>query len=262
MRVRTANAGRAGAALALLLMALLVSGQSCTTRVVEGSLRSSETIERTIPFAGRAHLSIENPAGSIEIEGWDRPEVKLVATKRARTEGELREIEVEIREVPEGLEIRSRHSELVSKWLVDYTLKVPRGVALSLDQGAGEVRIAGHRGSIEVKLGAGDLRLEDVRAPRISLDVGAGNVDAVVRESQYIEIDLGTGNLDLRLPPDASFRVDAAVGVGNLTIAGFETMALQKEGWIAQSAEGTLGRGEGTLALRVGVGDVDVRPAQ
>lgn len=255
--MRTANVGLA---IVLLLVALLVSGQSCSTRVVEGKLRYSETIRQTIPFVGKAKLVMENPAGSIEIEGWDRDTLELVATKKARTENELREIEIEIREVPQGLRIRSRHSEVVSKWLVDYTLKVPPGVGLSIDQGAGEVRIAGHQGSIEVNLGAGDLILEDVRAPRISLDVGAGDVDAVVLEAQSIEIDLGTGDLDLRLPPDASFRVDADVGVGDLTIAGFETMALQKEGLISQSAEGTLGAGEGTLTLHVGVGDVDVRP--
>jgi len=257
--MRTANVG---AALALLLGALLVSGQSCATRVVEGKLRYSETIQQTIPFAGKTKLTIENPAGSIEIRGWDQAAVELVATKKARSESELREIEVEIEEGPNTLSIRSRHSKIVSKWLVDYRLKVPRGVELSIDQGAGEVTIEDHEGSIAVDLGAGDLNLRDVRAPRITLDVGAGDVDLLVLEADSIEINLGTGDLDLRLPPDASFAVDTDVGVGDLTIAGFEAMRIREEGLIARSAEGTLGAGEGTLAIRVGVGDVDVRPGK
>lgn len=254
------RAGRAGIALMLLLGALLVSGQSCAIRVVEGELRYTETIQQTIPFVGRTKLTIENPAGSLEITGWGEPRVELVATKRARSEGDLQEIDVEIREEPDGVRIRSLHSEIVSKWLVDYRLKVPYGVALEIDQGAGEITIADYAGSITVDLGAGDLNLKEVRAPEISLDVGAGNVDAVVLESQRIEIDLGTGDLDLRLPPDASFAVEVRVGVGDLTISGFETLNIRQEGLISQSAEGTLGAGEGTLSIRVGVGDVDVKP--
>lgn len=254
------KAGRAGIAFTLLLGALLVSGQSCATRVVEGELRYTETLQRTIPFAGKTKLVIENPAGSVEIAGWGEPRVELIATKRARSEGDLREIDIEIREEPDGVRIRSRHSEIVSKWLVDYELKVPYGVALEIDQGAGGVTLKGYAGSIAVDLGAGDLNLEEVRAPEISLDVGAGDVDAVVWESRRIEIDLGTGDLDLRLPPDASFAVEARVGVGDLTISGFETLSIQQEGLISQSAEGTLGAGEGILRINVGVGDVDVKP--
>lgn len=254
--------GRLGIALMLLLGALLVSGQSCATRVVEGELRYTETIQQTIPFAGKTRLVIENPAGSIEIAGWNGSRVELIATKRARSEGDLREIDIEVREEPDGVRIRSRHSEVVAKWLVDYELKVPYGVDLVLEQGTGKIAIEDYTGSIAVDLGAGDLNLQGVRAPEISLDIGAGDVDAVVREGLRIEIDLGTGDLDLRLPPDASFTVEARVGVGDLTIAGFETMSIREEGWISQSAEGTLGTGEGTLRIHVGVGDVDVKPGK
>ena len=256
------RAGRAGIALMLLLGALLVSGQSCATRVVEGELRYSETIQQTIPFAGKTKLILENPAGSIEVAGWGEAEVELVATKKARSESDLREIDVEIREEPDGVRIRSRHSELVSKWLVDYELRVPYGVDLTIDQGAGGVTIEDYSGSIAVDLGAGDLNVKEVRAPEISLDVGAGDVDVTILESLRIEIDLGTGDLDLRLPPDASFAVEARVGVGDLTIAGFETLSIRQEGLISQSAEGTLGAGEGTLRINVGVGDVDVKPGK
>ena len=249
----------------LLMVGLLTSASSCQKFAMnfDGDYHYTETIQKTISFAGKSLLSIDNSVGTVQIEDGLPAAIELTATKKARSQADLDRVNLEFQEDAGKLRIHSvqpdNHS---SRWAVDYVLKIPAGTRVEIDQGVGEIRITDHEGSLSIDLGVGDVRLESVRGDELSINLGVGDVDLVSIESRSVSASVGTGDLDVRLRPDASFTVSADVGLGDLTIKGFANMHVEREGFIAQSAKAVLGAGEGKLTLEVGVGDLDVRPLE
>ena len=71
------------------------------------SVWAGETVDRTINVDADVEVDLENIAGSVEVEGWDRNEVRIVAELGDDTEGmdiEADSGEVRI-EVDDGMEV-------------------------------------------------------------------------------------------------------------------------------------------------------------
>ena len=251
----------------ILLAGLMSTAASCSSEFNldwDDHYQYTETTQQIIPFVGKQTLTIENSIGEIKIESGTQNAIEMTATKKTKHPEDLSQLRIEIRETPAGVEIRSIHPEhQSSKWAVEYVLKIPAGTGVQIDQGVGEISVANHQGGAStVKLGVGDLKLENIQLTSLSADVGVGDIILKNIDSSAIEANVGTGDLNLRLRPDASFTVDAEVGMGDVTIKGFSNMNLSHKGFIAHSVNGTIGQGTGRLHLHVGVGDITVRPLE
>ena len=251
----------------ILLAGLMTLAASCSSELHfdwDGHYRYTETMQQTIPFVGKQTLMIETSVGEIKIESGAQSAIEMTATKKAKHQEDLSQLHVEIQETATGVEIRSVHSEHQNtKWAVDYLLKIPAGTGVQIDQGVGEIHIANHQGGAStVKLGVGDLKMENIQLASLSADVGVGDIVLKNIDSSVIAANVGTGDLNLRLRPDASFTVEAEVGMGDVTIKGFPNMNLSRKGFIAHSVNGTIGQGLGRLHLHAGVGDITVRPLE
>ena len=254
-----------GMVVGVLLVGLLTSASSCSkfAASLDDDYRYSEMIQKTIHFAGKTELSLDNSVGSITIEDGPQAVIELTATKKAKFQSDLTQVSIEIQEGPTSVTVRSVYlKDHGAKWSVDYVVKVPAGTELKIDQGVGRIRITNHEGSTSIDLGVGDVRLVNMRADEVSLDLGVGDADLIGMESKSVSASVGTGDLDVRLRPDASFTVHGDVGLGDVSIQGFPNMQVEREGFIAQSVRAVLGTGEGQLDLDVGVGDLDVRPLE
>jgi hypothetical protein len=254
-----------GISLGLLTVGLLTSAASCSKFAISltEDYRYTEAVQQTISFVGKMELSLHNSVGAVSLEPGPPDVIELVAIKKAKSQGDLENLTIEMQESPTGVRVRSLHpTSQGSKWAVEYSLRVPSGTRLEIDQGVGDVRIANHEGSTWVDLGVGNVRLENVRGDEISVDLGVGDVRLIGIESKSASASVGTGDLDVRIRPDASLIIDAHVGIGDLSIRGFPKIQIEREGFIAQSVRAVVGAGEGRLKLSVGVGDLDVRPLE
>jgi hypothetical protein len=248
----------------VLVAGLLIAVAGCSLDISAGSssnYRFTETIQRDFAFTQLQSLRLENSVGDIKIAGWSENRVTLTAVKKAKTRDYLTQITIEIKNTSDSLEIRSVHPKgLAVHWNVDYTLKVPLGTALTLDQGVGDIEVKNYHGKISANQGVGDVTFTDTQAPEFDFDLGVGDLDLENLQANSIHASVGIGDLTVRLSQDASFEVSASVGLGDLSISGFEKMVVKNEGFIAHSAHGTLGTGVGHLELDVGVGDLSVEP--
>lgn len=203
----------------------------------------SRTETRTEPLAMGANLRISQGDGKVEIKGWDKPEVQLVAEfVRGSNSGEAK---LEVRRVADGLEIDvDRHRRRRIRILffgrfhdpvVNLTLMVPRKLNVevrTVDGAIGIQDLEGYAGCHSVD---GPIRLQD-----ISGEVHAKAVDgAITARNLKARLKGGTVDGDITLS-----QVEGGVNVH--TVDGSIT------------AEGLDGWGEG-LAFRTVDGAIKVK---
>ena len=150
---------------------------------------------------------------------------------------------------------------------VDVTLDLPAGSDVHAETGVGGIQAAGVLAKCQVKMGAGDVRLDRVGA--LSLDTGAGRVevDAVAGRA---EISTGSGRLQVREIDGSAVlknsNGDSWLGlvIGDLRInAANGDIAVDRAGAgvVANTANGDIRVGaaiRGTVSLKTGFGEIEV----
>ncbi|MFH2051824.1 MAG: DUF4097 family beta strand repeat-containing protein [bacterium] len=241
MRKHGMAAAGLGTSLALILMV-----------VTSAVFAEERPVHKSGPADPDGHVRIENIAGSITVEGWDREEVQL--------DGVLGD-DVEDLEFESGAGTRievvyPRHVRNIDEG-ADLTIKVPRGSRVEIDgvsctisvekvTGAvfaasvsGQVTVSGTLKEVSAETISGDLDL-DVDCPEVSaksisgeilvrgriLKLGASTVsgDLDLAAERFIELDLQsvTGDVDVAgdLDPSGSFTFDLHGGDLTLSVPG------------------------------------------
>ena len=240
-----------------------------------------DTIEQTVPLIGEC-VYIENQIGEITVTGASAVQtgsssmVEIVAVRRARSGAALDDISVLVEETECGLRVRTE-VPLRGRGLVHYTIAVPAGTRLNVEQGVGDISLVDFRGSAAIKLGVGeaevrvfagpelvvetgvgDVVLVDVDSELVSVDVGVGAVVLVDVDADQASVELGIGGVEVVLGPVATYTVRADVGIGEATVGPFPGVSELRTAGFAGELEAVIGDGEGTLVLDVGIGSVTV----
>jgi DUF4097 and DUF4098 domain-containing protein YvlB len=158
--------------------------------------RHHRTIERRFEMAAGAEtrLEIESRNGSVEVQGHDGSEVRVVATVEAHTES-MEEAERDFRSVEEGMRVDGARVRIVaptserSSFLffgrglkVDYEVHAPRHTSVRIEARNGRVVV--HDLAAPVKI---DSRNGSIQAERI-----AGAVEAEGRNGRIDATDCGS----------------------------------------------------------------------
>ena len=154
---------------------------------------SEQTYEKTFDVGAQARLTLRNVRGAIEISGWDRPQVHIVAVKKmggewgAHESFEGTKIEMEA----DGNDVRVRTRSLQDgglfgfigvgrtppRWF--YTIRVPVSCEVSVRTVDGAIHVSDIVGSVYTKTVNGEITLE-----RVSGQVMTNCVDADVLASE------------------------------------------------------------------------------
>jgi DUF4097 and DUF4098 domain-containing protein YvlB len=132
------------------------------------------TIEKSFPvkMGGRLELDLDT-GGDIEITGWDRAEIAVVADIGGR-DGDM--VRVEFEPGSASLRIHSYcEKRRNSSTDVDFTLKVPNECDIRIDSNGGGVEITGVAGEIRGKTMGGSLELARIKG-EIHLETMGGSV--------------------------------------------------------------------------------------
>jgi hypothetical protein len=212
-------------------------------------------------------LSLENDYGNVDIKGWDRDAVEIIATvvtPESRTQRSGRDSraqkytpDVEIRETNDGLLVRTRTFEGTGDPpRVDYELRVPNSVTLTgLRISEGNLNVSDVFGRLEASLDQGDLTVENYSGA-VDANVGTGNADVEVldlREEDSITIACRRGDIVLRLESGAGAIVEADAPRGRVRSdfdLGEELPATTVKGWI--------GEGGPNIILRATNGRIEI----
>lgn len=253
-------------------------GQGCI-RISANDSRYVETEESSFPTASSPELHIDIHDGPIEIDSWDRPEIRIVVTKRGVDRDAVRALVVSSEQHDNKVVVRARAEDrdfrpfgFNDEGSVRITATVPRETVIQAQSGDGRIDVRNIAGHVVAETGDGSIHLDDVQAVdartgdgRISIagrltDVRArsGDGSLLIRAESGSQvardwnISSGDGSVILNLPPDLGATLDAHTDDGRVMVHD-----LTFEGASARESRSTL-RGrlqDGGALIRVRTGD-------
>lgn len=230
-------ASRVGAfRIALLLPCLL---QACNGGFGE---RVRQTIHQSIAAGSAPAVRVDNVAGAVRIDGWNRPFVDVQATKYGYDDRELRSIAIDVGRQGDEVAIATRYSGGVHGGGVRYRISVPNDASLRISNTAGAVDFAGVRGDLDVETQAGE----------ITADAG------IVGGNRSIDLRATTGAITLTITPGSSARVEAQSTVGDFSsnVAG---ISQERRNIVGSGGGGTIGSGSARIRLTTTTGAIVLR---
>jgi DUF4097 and DUF4098 domain-containing protein YvlB len=192
----------------------------------------SETRTMELTADGIDKLKIDCGAGYLEVEGLENTgkivvEARIVVENMStsRAEGYIED------NLVLSLEKQGHHAELESHFeesksffgnifshgsrLINLTVKVPKNMALSIDDGSGSISIQNIAGDVNVDDGSGEIEITDITGD-VEIDDGSGEI-SIVNVTGNVEISDGSGEIDIK-------RIDGDVvvrdGSGDILING------------------------------------------
>jgi hypothetical protein len=213
--------------------------QACTAAFGE---RARESVHRTIAAGSAPIVRVDNVAGAVRIDGWNKPIVDVQATKYGSDEGELRSIAIDVSRQADEIAIVTRYGGGVHRGGVRYRISVPSGASLRISNVAGAVDLAGVAGDIDVETQAGE----------ITADAG------IVRGSRSIDLRATTGAITLTIAPGSSARVEAQSTVGDFS-SNVPGVTQERRNIVGAGGGGTIGSGSARIRLTTTTGAIALR---
>lgn len=173
---------------------------------------AGESVDRTFPVTADVDVEIENVSGSVEVEVWDRNEVRVVAELGDDTEGldiqaEADEIRIEV-EVPEHSG-RWRSRDINS----EIKVWVPAGASVDVETVSADIEVRGVNGDIDLESVSGDIDADGEPATADMSTVSGSIEFSGARTAVDAETVSGTIRLD-----GVAGRVDAATVSGGIKV--------------------------------------------
>jgi hypothetical protein len=206
---------------------------------------------------------LENVAGEVVVETWDRGELQIrsadegrsLAVRRTASRLELRPEDSKGRR--REVEVRIRIPTWVDLAISGRSLEVDvNGVAgsLSIDTGSGRVIADGIEArTLGVDTGSGSVRLERIRSSDVVVDTGSGSVDVeLLTDVESLEVDTGSGSVTVRALSDLSASLEIDTGSGGIDVEfPVEARSVRRD-----SMRGRIGDGRGEIVIDTGSGSI------
>ncbi len=185
----------------------------CTLALVASSTELSKTVTRNFKVSPSTELNIINSFGKVHVNNWDKNEIdiEVVITVESpsdsRAQRILDDINIEIKEGPSSISvstlldnINTRSQESME---VNYTINMPAGNPLDLDNRFGDVYLDDRGGAANIEVSYGALKAGNFDARSyIEVSFGSGDIGHFSEgdiEIKYSDVDiLGAGIVDLR----------------------------------------------------------------
>lgn len=197
---------------------------------------------RTESFAtpGDVELTLEVPAGAVEIETVDSTETTVELEARGRDAEEFeREVRIEARPRGDGHEVvvdASARRGLLGFREGEYRvrIKAPGGAAVRAELASADIRGRGRFGSLAIDVASGDVEFEEVTG-EAKINTASGDVELrqvgsarvnsasgdvrIEEASGSVAVNTASGDIDLRSVASGDVKVNSASGDVEVGIA-------------------------------------------
>ncbi|MFH8409641.1 DUF4097 family beta strand repeat-containing protein [Streptomyces sp. NPDC018019] len=200
------------AAAALVTLAVAVTGCELTEKVTQS--------ERTYTVDGRtAKLDVSTPGGDIRIVADDAAGDRVKVTERL----EYGKHKPDTRHSLQDGSLKLTADDCgraMSKCNVNYEVRVPRSVAVTLRTDGGDIDVQGTAGAVSARTSGGDIALRDCTAKQTAVETDGGNIDArFTATPDRVDGHTSGGRVSVRLPQDR-YAVDATTDGGDRRVTG------------------------------------------
>lgn len=216
----------------------------------------TEVTEQVFPINADGKIEVSNINGSIEIEAWDRSEVKLVSKKVANSRERLSDIEVKVTSSAERLKVEVDYKRWQGKWVkgdslyVNFSMMVPRNAVLDdIETVNGGVKVLGTENVTKVSAVNGSVRGSELRG-NVQLETVNGSVIAefkTVTAGSAVSLNTVNGSAEIRVPSNADITVKADSVNGSIT-NGFG-LPVKKGQYTGRYLYGRVGTGSSMIKL-------------
>jgi hypothetical protein len=177
-----------------------------------------QSFKRTLPLSSGGVFSLANVNGSIDVEGWEREEVELVAVQRSSADAVGKPgVRIEVTAMPGIVAVRTVYPEGEGTDVsVEYRIRVPRRVHLTgVATVNGAVRVRGVEGEGQLRTVNGNVEMYD-GAGRFEARSTNGNIYMELRslgeaespQAQPATIETVNGTVVLSLPAGLDSDLD------------------------------------------------------
>ena len=220
---------------------------------------------RTYKIARGATFEIRNTNGKIRIRPTDGDAIDIVATRvvKAPSQDEakklLAEFKIEETISADAVVVDSTGRGL-SSWQsrqVDYEVRLPAWVNVTLRSTNGDVGVEGISGFLRVSTTNGEVTASALeQGADVQTTNGGVRLDFAKLGDAGVECSTTNGQITVSLPRDAKARVSASVSNGDISTSGLDLATSEKSG---RKLEGTVGGGGPMVRLKTTNGGIDVR---
>ena len=216
--------------------------------------------ERTYPLEPGGSFALQNVNGTVEIRGWERNEVQIIARKTARGKpSDLERVSIDVSATPQAISVATRYPQDEGvEVAVEYTVRLPHSARIErLGTVNGTLRVFGVdtlrdlrtvNGNIEVYDGGGTVHAHTTN----------GNVRLELthfRDSNEASAETTNGSVLLALPAETQAQLEARCLNGDFR----SELPLQMEGSLRpREIRGRLGSGGAPIRLRTVNGSIRV----
>lgn len=187
-----------------------------------------EPFSQSSPFHSNGEVSLENVNGDVEIHTWDKNEIRIEGKKSAKTDEELKliDLKMEVSESAATIKVKlpKRSGGMISgngniRAAVSFTITVPVNAVLrkistvnsrvTVEGVHGEVRLETVNGTIIAKGLSGNSELRTVNGS-VKLSLPA------LANGQKLSCETVNGGITVTLPKDAGFQLRTSVVNGHV----------------------------------------------
>ncbi|MBD0369719.1 MAG: DUF4097 family beta strand repeat protein [Pyrinomonadaceae bacterium] len=195
------------------------------------TLAQKKTFSRRYPASRTVRISLKNGYGTIQVQAWERDEIKLAAdmdSPQARVIPEVSADSVEINVVRDN---RSKDDS----GEVNFRLFVPMNSTVDIETRRGNITVRDVRGAMVRAhiYTSGDIELTGIRAAVVMAENVSGDIlfDGELVGGGKYEFKTYKGVINIRIPSDSDFRLVAtAPSSRSITLGAFNTSGLKFNG--------------------------------
>jgi len=246
---------------------VLLTSAACEIDFVPRA-EAREEWRKTYTVEAGGSLEIENGNGKIVVRPGSGPDIEIVATRIAKAGTEeaakklLGEMEIQESAGASSVKLSSRVSRVNwggTQYQVNYEVRAPAGLALTLAATNGTIDVADWDGRVEMSATNGTLDATGLSGG-VKAETTNGRIDIRLDalHEDGVSLDTTNGRVALELPPDAKGRILARVTNGSISVDGLNADPSSSN--TRRRYEATLNGGGGpTVSIETTNGAIRVR---
>jgi DUF4097 and DUF4098 domain-containing protein YvlB len=234
MRIWTLN--RSVKAVCLAVLAATLAGCDVTLGAAQFSTRE----EKKFAVTGTPQVELTTFDGSIEVRGWDKPEVLVEIEKRGNNQAAVDKIQVKATQHGNTVTVdipkiaSTTHIMFGQSPSASLIVSVPMQSVLKLDSGDGSVTITRVNGKINIHTGDGSVHVTEAKGD-LFVRTGDGSIQAAEIDG-HVDVETRDGSITIE---GVLRAVRADSGDGSIKLTARKGSAMDAD-WAATTGDGSI----------------------
>ncbi|MDQ7050402.1 MAG: hypothetical protein Q9M92_13075 [Enterobacterales bacterium] len=156
--------------LANLGLVIILAGAPLVANAVE------KTINKSFEVKAGGDLYVNSDSGKISVQAWDKKQVQVKVTKKARKGSYVESFKVNLEQNGNDISIEG-FGEWNTRVKVSYQIKVPKNFNLNLETGGGAIEIGDMSGMIKAETSGGAIKVGNIAKGSVDVDTSGGRIE-------------------------------------------------------------------------------------